>query len=371
MRLTLVIHSLFSGGAERVMSTMANYWAAKGWEITLLAMCGNEVTPFYTLDSKVTYIPLGIAINSANKIIGVWNNLWRIKIMKDAITRSNPDIIISFMDTTNIIVLMATRGLSIPVVVSERIEPSRSPLGRVWKKLRKLTYSYADKIVVQSNSAFSYFLDTLKINTCIIIPNPVLLPPKVQNISDKVVGNYSLMAMGRFEIQKGFDILLKAFAKIKDTYPKWKLIILGDGSLRFELESLRDELGLSNQVYLPGKTNNPYEFLREANIFVMSSRYEGFPNALCEAMACGLPVISTDCPSGPREIIRDGVDGILVPSENVYALATAMERLMSNEQERQHLAANASDVTQRFSLEKVMGMWEKLIEEVIKERKKI
>ena len=368
MRLTLIISSLSCGGAERVMSIMANYWVAKGWKITLLVIYGHEVTPFYSLDSRVIYIPLVIAANSANKVIGLWNNLWRIQILRNAIIKSKPDVTISFLDITNIIVLLATRGLNIPVVVSERTEPSRYPLGRVWQKLRQLTYSYADKIVVQSKGVRSYFLDTLKINTCIIIPNPVLLPPKIKKISNKFVDNYSLIAMGRFEREKGFDLLLKAFAKLKDIYPEWTLTILGDGSLRFELESLRDDLGLTNRVYLPGKTNNPYEFLRQANLFIMSSHYEGFPNALCEAMACGLPVISTDCPSGPREIIRDGVDGLLVANEDVSALAAAMEHLMSDEPERKRLAANALDVTQRFSLEKVMGMWEELLAQVIKEK---
>jgi GalNAc-alpha-(1->4)-GalNAc-alpha-(1->3)-diNAcBac-PP-undecaprenol alpha-1,4-N-acetyl-D-galactosaminyltransferase len=370
MKLTLVIHSLACGGAERVMSIMANYWVAKGWKITLLVMCGDEITPFYLLDDRVTYISLGVASNSANPITGVLNNLWRIKILRNAIKSSHPDVVISFMDTTNIITILATRGLNIPVLISERTEPSSYPVSRVWGKLRQLTYSHADKIVVQSQGVVNYFLDNFKINTCIIIPNPVLLPPQLSNVADQVAKNYSLIAMGRFEKVKGFDLLLKAFAKLKDSHPEWTLTILGDGSLRGELELLRDDLHLTNQVHLPGKTNNPYQFLRQANIFVMSSRYEGFPNALCEAMACGLPVISTDCPNGPCEIIRNGIDGILVSNEDIAALTTAMESLMSNEQERQRLGTNASEITQRFSLEKVMGMWEDLIEKVIKERKK-
>jgi glycosyltransferase involved in cell wall biosynthesis len=366
-RLTLVIFSLSSDGAERVMSIMANYWAAKGWQITLLTFVDRTKPPFYDLDSRVDYIPLGIAGDSPNPIIAIWNNLKRIRRLRTAIYDSKPDAAISFMSTTNAIALLATRGLKIPVVVSERIDPTKYSIGKIWEQLRKWTYLFADRIVVQTKKTLDYFPSQLQASAC-IIPNPILEPPKGNNSSEKLLGDRSLIAMGRLEYQKGFDLLLQAFAKLKDPYPEWTLTILGEGALRQELESLCNQLELTDRVHLPGRRKNPYEFLKQAKLFVMSSRFEGFPNALCEAMACGLPVISTDCPSGPAEIIRDGVDGILVPNEDVSALAAAMERLMSDEEERKRLAARAPEVTERFSLEKVMGMWEELIEVIIKRK---
>jgi GalNAc-alpha-(1->4)-GalNAc-alpha-(1->3)-diNAcBac-PP-undecaprenol alpha-1,4-N-acetyl-D-galactosaminyltransferase len=363
MRLTLVISSLSSGGAERVMSILANYWSVKGWQITLLTFNDALTLPFYELDKRIKYIPLGITSQSPDKVTASWNNLRRIQLLRKAIYESKPDVVISFLDRTNIITLLATRGLKLPVIVSERNDPAMYPAGKIWIRMRQFIYPHASKIVVQSQRASNYFSDSIKSSIC-IIPNPVLVPPKVDESTKKTLHKYSLISIGRLESQKGFELLIKAFAKLKLNYSEWSLTILGDGSLRSELESLVKQLELTNQVHFLGRVKNPYDFLKQADIFVMSSRFEGFPNALCEAMASGLPVISTDCPSGPREIIRNGVDGILVANEDITALSKAIEHLMSNEDERKRLAAKAPEITQRFSLETVMRMWEEVIDEV-------
>ncbi len=375
MRITLVIFSLSHGGAERVMSTLANYWAAKCWNVTMLTFDNGELPPFYELKSEIHHRSLGIAKDSPNLLIGIWLNLKRIWLLRGAIRNSKPDAVISFMDTTNIVTLLATRGLKVPVIVSERIDPAMHSIGRIWERLRRWTYPFADRVVVQSKGALAYFSSKQQSRAC-ILPNPVSLPMKPEQKSDKLsIGQFpakdarrSLVGMGRLTRQKGFDLLLQAFARLKDSHPEWTLTILGEGELRAELESLCNSLGLSDLVDFPGVVKNPYKILQQADIFVMSSRFEGFPNALCEAMACGLPVISTDCPSGPREIIRDGIDGILVPNENVDALAAGMNRLMSDEQERKRLSARATEVLERFSLENVMEMWEEVLNQVFQEK---
>jgi GalNAc-alpha-(1->4)-GalNAc-alpha-(1->3)-diNAcBac-PP-undecaprenol alpha-1,4-N-acetyl-D-galactosaminyltransferase len=365
VRCTLIIAVLSAGGAERVMSRMANYWAAKGWEITLLTCDDGAEPPFYPLDPRVAHLPLGIAKVSPHPIVGIGYNLIGIQGLRAAIIRSKPDVTISFMDKINIITLLATRWLNIPTIVSERNDPAMYFPGKMWEMLRQWTYPFADRLVVQTARAGNYFPAELQ-DRIQVIPNPVILPPVAPAATQQRLGERSLIAIGRLDRQKGFDLLLRALAKITDRYPEWRLSILGEGKLRPQLEALRNELGLQDRVQLLGQVQNPHELLQQADIFVMSSRFEGFPNALCEAMVCGLPVISTDCPNGPREIVRDGIDGILVPTEDVSALAAAMERLMADPNERKCLAARAVEVAQRFGIDKVMLMWEALITEVIK-----
>ena len=358
MRLTLVISSLSSGGAERVMSIMANYWVSQGeaWDITILTFDDGSQPPFYDLDSRICHIPLALAKNSPNKVVGLWNNLQRIPKLRKAIDESNPDVIISFMTTTNVITLVATQGLHIPIIVSERSVPAYASVGEIWKQLRWIIYPRANRIVVQTKEVANYFPPQWQ-NWINIIPNPVLFPKQINSSSEKLLPKFSVIAVGRLVREKGFDLLLKAFSTVKKSYPEWSLTILGEGSLRSELECLSQSLDIVNSVHFLGRVKNPYEYLQQADIFVMSSRFEGFPNALCEAMACGLPVISTDCPSGPPEIIRDGVDGILVKNENVEALTEAMSHLISDEKQRQKLGNAAKEITQRFDLDKIMGMW--------------
>ena len=167
--------------------------------------------------------------------------------------------------------------------------------------------------------------------------------------------------MGRLTRQKGFDVLLRAFARCHPQNLQWSLIILGEGEERGRLEALAVQLGIESAVRLPGYVPDASRLLRDGDLFVLSSRYEGFPNALLEAMACGLAVISTDCPSGPGEIVRHGVDGLLIPPEDVDALSIAMRQLIATPDDRKRLGSRAVEVVERFSLTSVMRSWDELL----------
>jgi glycosyltransferase involved in cell wall biosynthesis len=339
---------------------MANYWACKGWHITMLTLDDGSASPCYDLDSRVHHIPLDIAGDSINQVVGCLNNLRRIHRLRHTLHKISPDVVVSFVDKTNVITLLATLGMKLRVIVSERSDPAVYRIGRVWEQLRWLTYMFADGIVVQNTGALAYFQPRFHGRTT-VIPNPVVKPPVGEHQVTRSQHSHSVIAMGRLSQEKRFDLLLLAFAQLKERHPNWNLTILGEGPLRQVLESLRDQLGLTSRVFLLGYVRNTYYHLEKADLFVMCSRFEGFPNALCEAMACGLPVISTDCPSGPREIIRGGENGLLVQPEDVNVLALAMDSLMSDEKERKRLGSRAVEVIERFSLEKIMRMWEEVL----------
>ncbi|MBS1808840.1 MAG: glycosyltransferase family 4 protein [Acidobacteria bacterium] len=359
MRITFVVPSIRCGGAERILTAMANYWAANGRTVTILTFDSESVTPFYPLSPEVRLQSLDVLSEASNFVAGFRNNLQRIWALRGALQATCPDVIISFLIRTNVRVLLASLGFNTPIIISERSDPFLSQPGKLWQGLARITYPFASKITVFTAHAAKYFPASLR-NKIRVIPNPVLALDKSAKLQAE---GYRIVAVGRLEHVKGFDLLLKSFALVQQIFPTASLTIWGEGSQRRALEALRDELSLSAHVSFPGVTKDVVQALTEADLFVQTSRWEGFGNALCEAMSVGLPVISTCC-SGPQEIIRDGVDGVLVPVENVDALADAILNLLPDFSKRQSLAANALEITKRFALRNIMRQWEQLLTEI-------
>jgi GalNAc-alpha-(1->4)-GalNAc-alpha-(1->3)-diNAcBac-PP-undecaprenol alpha-1,4-N-acetyl-D-galactosaminyltransferase len=384
MKITLVIASLSGGGAERVASVMANYWAERGLEISLLTMCGSPLFSQFDLHPKVMRDDLGINPfcrsipdqRSLNLLLGTLHSCSqaernafiadfnRILAIREAIVRLRPQAVISFIDVTNIRTLLATQGLGLPVIISEHCDPYHNNIGAGWEGLRRRTYPQAKYLTVLTEEAAPYFSGFMD-GRVRVMPNPI--PEAARLAHDETETRHktgrTLLAMGRLAPEKGFDLLLQAFALIAERQPHWCLQIWGEGPLQSQLEHCASALGLRERVQFCGFTKSPFEVMRQADLFVVPSRCEGFSNVLVEAMACGLAVVSFDCPSGPRHIVRDGFDGRFVPPQDVPAMAATLARLMEDEQERQRLAANALKSVERFGIERVMGLWEQLVME--------
>ncbi len=360
-RLTAVINSLDAGGAERIMSVLTTAWAERGWEIELLLTLADPGEPaFFAADPRVKVRYLNLYRPTRGLREAIWGNLQRLQIMRRAIRASRPDAVLAFMVETNVLTILASLGLRVPVVVQEHIYSSWPPLRRSWRLLRLLSYPLASSVVGLTPSALAT-LGPARGRRGRVVPNPVLPAPPGEAVP---AAPPVIVAMGRLVPQKGFDMLLDAFARVAGRHDRWSLEVWGDGPDREELERQRDSLGLSDRVTFAGRTQAPYDVMRRAVFLVMSSRREGFPTVLGEAMACGVPVVSFDCPSGPREMIRHGVDGLLIPPEDVAALAAGMERLMTDRDLAARLASRAPEVIERFSLLSVLARWDEILTEV-------
>ena len=374
-RLAIVIHSLDGGGAERTAARMANHWADGGYEVTLITLDSAE-SDRYRLVPAVRREALGVMGHSSNALSAILNNWGRIRALRRAIVAVDPDRVVSLTDKTNVLVLAACRKLRVPVIVAERTDPRYQQIGRVWSYLRERLYPRATALVVQTEGVREAIRPMMAGRPVYVVPNVVEkeeggseLP--VRPMSDTASGHSGLFSdadrkwvvgLGRLTHEKGFDLLVRAFAQTASRRPRWDLVIFGEGPERGALEELVEELGLAERVFLPGWTDDVGAVLKRAGMFVLPSRYEGFPNALLEAMAAGLPVISFDCPSGPYEILRDGYDGLLVRAGSVEWLAAAMDRLMRDGQARNLLASKAPEVLERFSAERYYGRWEAVLD---------
>jgi GalNAc-alpha-(1->4)-GalNAc-alpha-(1->3)-diNAcBac-PP-undecaprenol alpha-1,4-N-acetyl-D-galactosaminyltransferase len=359
MKIVFVISSLGPGGAERVVALMSSYWAEKKHEIHIITFENQGSATFYNISPSVHIHQLNIGGSHNKMATKLAANIRYIFVIREVLSKIKPEAVISFIDRTNVLTLFASMFTKIPVIVTEHINCRQFSPGLLWSFLRILVYPFAYRVIGVSEGVLRS-LPRLLQKKGAAIPNPIKLQTSAENASVQGDGK-TIISIGRLEHQKGFDILIAAFAQIRAKYPGWHVDIWGEGSLREDLLKDIAERGLNGQVKLRGLTKNSFGELSKSTIFVLPSRFEGFGIVLCEAMACGLAVISSDCPSGPAEIIHHGIDGILFPSEDVNALAKALEELITDGSKRMALGRNARKSVEQFELSHIMAQWDELL----------
>jgi len=371
-RLLIVIYSMSGGGAERVTANLANYWALRGWEIMVVTLASDRLD-YYELHPTIKRVYLDLAGESANLPVALWQNFRRVAALRRVLRKFEPDVALGMMTAANVLLALASLGSRVPTVGSEHVHPPAFPIGRAWEQLRRSTYGLLQAVVSLTTETAEWLKANTGARNITVIPNAAPWPLPVQSpvIKPNEVcprGRHMLLAVGRLEYEKGFDLLLEAFAPLARKYPDWDLAILGEGSLRSSLDGNVRTARLRDRVFLPGHVGNLLDWFERAEIYVMSSRCEGFGNTLAEALAHAVPAVSFDCPSGPRHIIRHNVDGLLVPVGDLPSLKGALDRLMSDSALRQRFSARAVEARNRFSLERIANLWEGLFEEVLLER---
>jgi GalNAc-alpha-(1->4)-GalNAc-alpha-(1->3)-diNAcBac-PP-undecaprenol alpha-1,4-N-acetyl-D-galactosaminyltransferase len=358
MRITLVIATLRLGGAERVASLLGNAFDDSGHDVTIITR--TKDSDFYLLNGNIKRVNLPVLKSSRTPFGSFLKNNSLIRNYTRALDQIKPDIIISFMNRTNIRVLRAVKRRSYPLIISEHNYPPANPLGQIWEHLRKKWYPRADHLVALSRGTDDFF-DYLPTDKKSVIHNPVSFMPA------KEVGNRKkrFISAGRLHRVKNYHFLIECFSMIADELPDWDLVILGEGEERHKLEEQIQVNGLSDRVLLPGKVDNVPEYFADSSVFCLTSDTEGLGNVIIEAMGSGLPVISLDCPTGPGEIIRNRDEGILIPMGDKIAFSRKMLELANDHSLRQNLIKHGLIRSQDFSMEKIYPQWEELINRVV------
>lgn len=363
MKILFCTGSMRKGGAERVISNLTNYLSRDNNELYIITSINTKTE--YTLNKNIGVYHLDGIVREKNKLKRIKK---RRKKLKEIINNIRPDIIITFLPEPTFMVMSLRRKIRCPIIISERNDPSEEYKSFIYKFLMRKYYKKADGFIFQTEGAKEYFSKNIQ-NKSVIIENPINKEFLIRN--NNVKKKDIIISTGRLTAQKNQKMLISAFSEITDIYPHYKLIIYGEGDLRNELEMQIKRLGLENKVFLPGVVNNIKEKMEESKIFVLSSNYEGMPNALMEAMALGLPVISTDCPSGgPNYLIENRKTGVLVPIKNVEKLKKAIINLIEDKKMSDELGKNAAKKMKELNPDIINEKWKKYIYKILEENKR-
>lgn len=356
-KIVFCIPSLGTGGAERVISVLSNEFTERGYDVSVLMICYENNQ--YHLDERVKIVSINCDKDNALPIMKRYP--LRLKKIRNAIKQISPDVVISFMSETNIDVCFALWNSKIPIIVSERNDPKIDPASRAKKILRKIAFLKPNGFVFQTPDAKSYFSKRIQ-NKSRIILNP--LNPNLPTSVDISERDKRIVAVGRLNSQKNFKLLIDSFSVFLENHKDYILEIYGEGTLESELNEYIKNMNMQDKVFLKGFCKDVHSKILSAAMFVMSSDFEGMPNALLEAMAIGLPCISTDCPcGGPRMLIEHKKNGLLTQVGNKEELIEAMNYIAADSKRAEEMALLATEVNNIAKLEGVADAWISFINE--------
>ena len=369
-RALLFIDSLKAGGAERITLRWAEWLQSAGWDVVLLTS-KNIDHDFYPCPTEIQRWIEPPAPSKRLRWL-VWPK--RILTLRRLLSKGHFSLLIGVTTIPAIKLTLAAQGIGIPVIVSERNYPPARHLSIPWRILRRIAYPRSTLHLVQTERIARWLRrHHLAVRTA-CLSNPVSWPlpchdPVVDPNHWLAPGSKLLLAVGTKLYQKGFDRLVESFALIADRFPSWNLAIVGLDSHLYhginQIDYLRSLVGnpaLQSRIQFPGKIGNPSDWYKKADLFILSSRYEGYPNVLLEAMASGCSCIAYDCPTGPSELMEHGSNGWLIPAEStVSELASSMSVLMSDHQLRERLGMAAMAVRDHNSAERIESQFHRIV----------
>lgn len=355
MKILFSISSLDSGGAEKVATTLLNEFA-KNYEVILVTR-KPQSSYFFSLSPQVKIREI-LDRHEQSRVRKVFNYIFRFSQL---IYKEEPDVLISFLSENNILTALAYKlsGISkTRLILSERTDPTQQRLSLLVRFLRRVTYPSADQLVLQTWRVYEWAQSIMFPGHCTVIPNPFSfeeLSSKTSNFFVRHPRPY-ILSVGRLTREKGHDLLIEAFQKISNHVPH-DLLIIGDGP---EKDNLIGRIEQLDRILILGNKPNIFDYYINADLFVLPSRQEGFPNALGEALLTGIPSISFDCPSGPRELLGDQMLEYLVPAEDVDALAKRIKQVLQDDSSLVKFKDSSKRITTDYSIEKIVTKWVKL-----------
>ena len=366
MRIVFFITALDYSGAPKMLAWVANQMYRQGHSVKILAMYSDK--QLQSLDEGVEFSYIGLTQSKSRFVRNTFGMVNAVHHVHKAIKKEAPDVIVNFLDSVGYMYILKNRfSKRYKMIVSERSDPYAH---RGWSaKIRHWLLNMADTIVFQTEGAKNFFDKNEKIiKKSVIIPNPII-PRNTENRISPV--SYSdrdnrIVSVGRLEIlQKRQDLMIDAFEIIHRKHPELELHIYGEGNDKEKIQDIIDSRGLQSCVFLRGRTNDVENEIRKARAFVLTSDFEGIPNALIEAMLAGVPSVSTDCsPGGAALLINDGENGFIVQRENCIALAEAMTTLIENEEISNKFSSSSPLIAERFSEIEISKQWKDCFEQL-------